>query len=209
MAPKTIDLTGRIFGKLKVLRFVYREDNESYWECLCECGKRNVVRKGNLVQGHSTSCGCYGRARAIEATKTHGMTNSRTYKSWDQMRQRCHNSKHHAFHNYGGRGIGICKEWDDFLVFLRDMGERPEGRSLDRVDNLRGYSPDNCKWSTSKEQNSNTRRTRVITYNNESLSLSGWASRLGTKCATINARIRNGWKLEDAITQPIKEYTRR
>ena len=128
------------------------------------------------------------------------------------MRQRCSNPKHMAYANYGGRGIKVCKRWDivdfkgkGFKNFLKDMGERPEGYQLDRINNNLGYSPKNCKWSTPKENQSNTRKN--VTYKGEHASDA--RKRLGGSYALIYNRIRDGWSLKRAFTEKVKVFNKR
>jgi hypothetical protein len=120
---------------------------------------------------------------------------SPTYLSWVSMRQRCYNKNHCAYKNYGGRGIMVCDEWNNnFGNFFSDMGERPEGKSLDRIDNDGNYNKENCKWSTQKEQSNNTRSNTYVTINGETKRLSKWSNLFGINRATINARIKKGFK---------------
>lgn len=161
------DLTGMKFHRLTVLR---RAERSQYWICKCDCGKETETRKDRLVTGWTKSCGCL----FTEVKTTHGHTIgrrkktsekvSRTYESWGASKERCFNPNHPWFHNYGGRGIGMCEEWkNSFETFLKDMGERPPETSLDRIDSNGNYEPGNCKWSTRLEQSQN-RRPRKSGY---------------------------------------------
>jgi len=148
---KKIDLTGQKFGRLVVLRFLEKRKGRSFWVCRCECGMEREFDGYRLLHGRATGCGCQ-RGKAAK----HGFFGTPTYKSWCQMIDRCVNPNHHAYKRYGGRGIAVCQEWrDSFESFFKDMGVRPDGKSIDRVDNNKGYSPDNCRWATPTEQQMN------------------------------------------------------
>lgn len=158
MARAATDLTGRRFGRWTALRYVpgtRTPRNIGKWEVVCDCGTVRLVRTALLVQGTSISCGCYARGAAKIRNATHGMTNSPEFQSWTAMRKRCRYSKHPKYHRYGGRGIGICPEWSSFEVFYADMGPRPEGTSLDRIDLDGNYEPSNCRWVAIQEQSQN------------------------------------------------------
>ena len=150
------DIKGKVFGKLTVLKFHSIKDHKALWECICECGTKTISRGDHLRNGRSRSCGCLGGCPITHGCHRRGLK-SPAYKSWANMMQRCTNPNSDWYHCYGGRGITVCEEWKDFRNFLRDMGERPAGLSLERINNDKGYSPDNCKWATTSEQNANKR----------------------------------------------------
>lgn len=158
MARAATDITGERFGRWTALRYVPGARTPrtiGKWEVICDCGSVRLVRTALLTQGLSTSCGCYAREQARRRVRTHGMTDSPEFQSWTAMRKRCLNPNHKAYHRYGGRGITICPEWDSFEKFYVDMGPRPEGTSLDRVDLDGNYEPSNCRWVAVQEQSQN------------------------------------------------------
>ena len=155
-----IDLTGQRFGRLVVKR---RTDNAKYggarWLCTCDCGENTTCLSGNLRGGKSKSCGCFNKEIAIKTRTTHGMSGTREYVTWRSMKNRCQNPNSTVFDHYGGRGITICKEWvDSFETFYRDMGDKPNGLTLDRIDTNGDYTPSNCRWATQSVQCRNQRR---------------------------------------------------
>jgi len=159
-----VDLTGRRFGKLVALHPVATKTRwgKRKWLCVCDCGNRKEVVGTNLSTGNTQSCGCVGRSRLSERQRTHGLSSHPLYSTWKAMRSRCYNPNNKAYANYGGRGITMCNAWrESFVTFLRDMGDRPQGTSLERVDNARGYYPDNCTWATPKQQANNRRAKRI------------------------------------------------
>lgn len=156
------DLSGRRFGLLVVdERVGTTEDSKALWRCRCDCGGESVVRGCYLRSGHTKSCGCQkGRRNGEAAATTHGMSGTPTYGTWRKMIERCTNPNARQWEWYGGRGVTVCDRWRSFENFLADMGERPEGRTLDRVDVNGNYEPGNCRWATWPEQCANKRPKR-------------------------------------------------
>ncbi|MFY3577283.1 hypothetical protein ACOTI8_31790 [Achromobacter xylosoxidans] len=134
----------------------------------------------------------------------HGGHGSLTYARWKSMRQRCRS--HSDRSGYRKKGISVCARWDDFASFLADMGECPDGLTLDRIDNTKGYEPGNCRWATREQQNRNRSCIVMLTYDGETKSVSEWAAQRGMRQANLTERLRLGWTVERALNQPIKVY---
>ena len=152
------DLTGQKFGRLTALSPTNKRSGSGsvIWRCRCVCGNTHETSSHSLILGHCRSCGCL-QLELARAQFTHRMSRSKIYHIWASMIQRCENPKNPRFKDYGGRGIKVCKKWHSFENFYEDVGDKPENRSLDRSDNDGNYQPENCKWSTSKEQAQNSR----------------------------------------------------
>jgi hypothetical protein len=134
--------------------------------------------------------------------KQHGKRGTRTYVSWIAMRGRCNCSTDAAYKNYGGRGIKVCERWNDFSSFYADMGERPPGMGIDRINNDGDYEPGNCKWSTKKEQSNNRRGNFLITYKGRTQNTTQWAEEYGLSRIVLKGRLKLGWPMEKALTTP-------
>lgn len=170
--------------------------------CKCDCGKVSYAITSNLRKGNSKSCGC-----AIDEARTkHGLTGSVEHLVWRGMRSRCNSKGDLAWRNYGGRGIKVCPEWDDFTVFLKDMGLRPSARhELDRIDNDKGYEKANCRWIIHQHNLNNKRSNRYVVYDGRRQTIAEWALELGVNYRTLNNRINRGWPVERALTEPVQE----
>jgi hypothetical protein len=134
---------------------------------------------------------------------------SPTYKTWLRMKERCYNPHKDKYKYYGGRGIKVCARWSKFENFLADMGEKPAGLTLDRVDNDGDYKPSNCRWATLKEQARNKRNNHFLTFRGETRTLTEWARTLKIPQPTLSRRLIDGWRVEDALTKdPSKWFTK-
>jgi hypothetical protein len=194
----TQNLIGRRFGRLLVVSFTRSADGRECWNCICDCGNFRRNRKHTLVNGKSLSCGCLSAARTKARLITHGSSYTKIYCAWTDMNRRCYNRASNNFHNYGGRGISVCERWrNSFEAFRDDMGPRPAGMSIERIDNDGNYEPGNCRWATRSEQNRNTRQNRLVTFNNETRCVSGWAEILKISRWAVYYRHKHGIPLDN------------
>jgi len=198
-------LLGQVFGRLTVIS---RAENDkrgnAAWHCRCSCGAERRVLAQSLRVGATQSCGCLNKEIVSRNGITHGRSGSLDYKSWHAMIQRCTNPKHWKWPRYGGRGISVCERWLKFENFLEDMGERPVGLTIDRIDNDGNYEPGNCRWATQLTQGSNRGNNRRFQIDGNDLTLSQAARKYGISLVTIRSRLRAGWPAEEAIKTPAK-----
>lgn len=201
---KFIDLTGQKFGRLTALRRVENKSKHTMWLCRCDCGNEVAVDGGNLRKGLTKSCGCYNRELASKRVKTHGLSHTPLHEVWKTMKSRCLNSHTAAYRNYGAEGKTVCEEWlNDFQAFYNwaIANGYKEGLTIDRENNDKGYSPENCRWVTMKKQNNNKRNNHLITYNGKTQTIAEWADEIGIKYFTLYMRInRYHWTIEKALT---------
>lgn len=173
------------------------------WNCVCSCGTRKVVAATVLRDGRSKSCGCLKHEVTMTRNTKHGHSPASgftpTYHSWVGMVQRCTNQRHASWPGYGGRGITVCERWMTFANFLADMGVKPPRTSIDRLDNSKGYSPDNCRWSTTRQQASNKRNNTLLTYKGRTETQAEWCRITGIHQATLSHRLLHGWSVERAL----------
>lgn len=209
---RALQLEGAVFGRLVVLRRAGSVTNrngkkKAAWECLCSpehggCGATKIVDSASLVRD-TRSCGCLALDVARARLTTHGHNpksgSSPTYKSWSSMLKRCTDPNAGSFRYYGGRGIEVCARWRTFENFLADMGERPRGTSIDRIDNNGNYEPGNCRWATARQQARNSRKAHEIECGGERLCLTEWQERTGVHAATIRSRLKRGMSVESAL----------
>lgn len=204
---KALDLVGKKFNRLLVLKKAFRKNQKVMWECKCDCGNITYVNTFYLTGNKVRSCGCLHKEQLIERNTTHNQRHTKLYETWKKMKDRCANPNATQYNNYGGRGITVCDEWkNDFQPFYNwamDNGYQ-EGLTIDRIDNDGNYCPQNCRWISLKEQQRNKSSNRVIFYKGEKHCLSEWCELLNLKYSTISGRLRKNWSIEQAFETPIK-----
>jgi len=205
-----INILGMRYGRLVVKSKTAKRSSSGtiIYLCQCDCGNSTMVNGVNLRRAITRSCGCLAKERQAISAKTSRITHGATvggkmspaYKSWITMRRRCFDVAYKDYPRYGGTGITVCPEWENFSTFLNDMGERPKRMTLDRIDNSKGYSKSNCRWATGRTQMNNTTRNRWITYQGVRRTVAQWARVLGMPRARLSARINSlGWSIQKAF----------
>lgn len=195
---------GEKVGYLKVISFVGMVDRYFSASCECICGRIAIFPLSHLNRGSRKSCGCKWHDMQSDGKMTHGMSKSPTYSSWCKMHSRCKGGRWKKW--YKDKGIKVCERWNSFENFLADMGERPKGLTLDRINNNGNYEPGNCRWATQEQQINNTDAVIIITAFGKTAPLSEWAKTAKIKRATIQWRVTHGWNHEEALTVEAKYY---
>lgn len=205
------DIAGMVFGRLTVSHQIAKDGRSGVrWMCACECGGEKITYANRLRRGLVKSCGCLAKEqweKVKEDRVLHGHTigkHSPTYMTWRAMISRCTYEKSDSYKYYGAVGITVCSDWMSFESFIRDMGERPAGMTLDRKDGSKGYSKDNCKWSSKKDQSRNRKSNHLIVTPLGEMCIAEAAEMYGINKRTLSNRINNGWNVDRAIHEPIK-----
>lgn len=206
-SPPSKNLLHQTFNRLTAIGIAGRKGKQVRWLWRCSCGTLTIAFAANVTRGHTKSCGCWHRDATSIAKTTHGATVGRViareYTTWQSMLGRCYNPKNAKYPRYGGRGIEVCERWrHSFKNFLTDMGKKPAGLTLDRIDNDKGYSPDNCRWATRARQNRNYSRNVMLTFQGETMCLTDWASHKNLTSSALLTRLRRGWSVERALATP-------
>ena len=193
---KVIIEKGQKFNKLTAIKFKYQDkDYAKFWLFKCDCGVEKIINVSKVKTSHTKSCGCLRIERNKEKIK-HGMCRTKIYGIWIAMKERCLNKNNKNYKDYGDRGIKICSEWlnkkSGFINFYKDMGECPEGKSLDRINNNGNYCKNNCRYATKIEQMNNMRTNHLIIYKNRTQTIAQWSRELGIKQGVILHRITMG-----------------
>lgn len=198
-------MIGKKFGMLTVIKREQRENKKnSYWVCACDCGGRKSVRRQHLLRGDVASCGCLAAKVSSAVHKKHGIEYTKSCRVWRNMIGRCYSKNVDSYRFYGARGIRVCKRWRESIeAFYADMGECPEGMSIERIDTNGNYCPENCTWATNEEQANNKRNIALFNYKKERLSIAQLARKTGINHGTIRTRLKLGWEFQDAITVPV------
>lgn len=200
---KAEDLSGQRFARLIVrLRSPGNTRGHARWECVCDCGNVTIVPAGRLKSGNTRSCGCLARDSAGGITQAkHGLSDTAEYSIWSNIKQRCYNEKDQGYPYYGGKGITMSEEWEvSFETFYRDMGPRPtDQHSIDRKDNSKGYSKENCRWATKEEQANNRCSNNLYEYEGELKTIAQWCRILNLDYESVRGKIRRGSSFEEAI----------
>ena len=207
MSAHIIVHAGQKFNKLTIVETGLRRGGTRASRCACDCGGETIVTNNKLVGGNTRSCGC------LYSTHGHGgrkAGESLTYRSWAALRRRCLNPNATQYRHYGGRGVTIPAEWDDFMQFLADVGERPSAaHTLDRIDNDVGYSKANCRWATKMEQARNTRSNHMLAFEGKTQCVATWAEELQMSASVIYDRLnRYKWSIERTLTTPVRAIKR-
>lgn len=206
-AHNRVDMTGKSYGQLTVKNYSHTKGKVAYWTCICSCGKEVTAVGTSIRSGNTTSCG-HDRyknagAAAAKACTIHGMEGTPTYRSWKSMKERCLKPEHKSYYHYGD--IPICRRWvNSFKAFYDDMGVRPKGTTLDRIDNEKGYEPGNCRWATHKEQARNKRNNRVIEYRGQEKTLAEWSEITGIPHDTLSWRLKKWGDVEKCLSTPVR-----
>lgn len=198
------DLSGKRFGMLTVVQHdkSYSGKNTK-WICKCDCGKTVSVFRTALIVGRTKSCGCYNISRTIERQTKHGKCNTRLYRCWSDMKQRCTNKNFKEYANYGGRGINVCNEWKNSFINFENWAMThgySDGLSIDRIDIDRDYCPENCRWATYYQQARNRTNNIYIEYNGKRMIAKDWAKYLGIPYETIRGRLNKGLSIEEVLS---------
>lgn len=209
---KTIDITGDVFGRLTAREITGKDKHRgTLWLCTCVCGNEVVVRSSALRRGNTVSCGCYKKevnaASLRNRRTTHGQTRTPSFRSWESMQQRCYNPHSGQFQWYGLRGVMVCDAWKGekgFDNFISDLGRRPLGKTLDRIDTDGNYCPDNCRWVLPKQQANNRTNNVRLTFRGETKTLAQWAESTGLAYGTLYSRVSKGWSLDRALVEPAR-----
>lgn len=195
-----IDMKNMKFGNLTVRELAGHKRKALTWKCVCVCGETRIIEGTSLRAGRNKSCGCLSPRFKSNRINTKGAVNTPTYKSWSSMIHRCSDlSKGKSKRLYFDKGIKVCDEWMVFENFIKDMGQRPNKTSLDRIDGAKGYYKENCRWASPKQQANNMVSNRKLEVSGKIMTVSQWGELTGIKPNTIIYRLRRGWTPEMAV----------
>jgi hypothetical protein len=206
--PKRLEIKqGDRYGRLTIIKEVEKKGDKRQVLCKCDCGIEIIARFTNIRFGTTNSCGCYKIEQGIKTNVTHGDSGSRLYSIWHSMKQRCNNKNSKHYMDYGGRGIFVCDEWNEFIPFRKWALENGYGDKLtiDRKNVNGNYEPSNCRWLTIQEQQNNKRDNVNIIYKGSTHTMKEWSDILNIKYSLIEKRIKMGWSIEKTFETPLQE----
>jgi hypothetical protein len=206
------EFIGKKINHWTIVKFLGKRNKRLLISVICDCPNKTLRTTGfyAVISNRSRSCGCVSVELLSARSYRHGKAGTKEYKCWSDMKRRCYNNNNSKHNSYKVRGIKVSPEWySSFETFYKDMGPcPPDKNSIDRVDNTKGYFPNNCRWATSKEQGNNTSTNRRLTYKEETLTMTQWGEKLKIYPHTIKGRLRMGWPIERALTTPVKKVIR-
>lgn len=204
-------MIGMKFSKLLVLeRIGSVRKNCPRFKCICECGAYTETDGRHLRSSSTKSCGCFSREMTVNRTRTHGKSNTTEFRIWSLIKSRCFCNTDRMFKYYGGRGITVSPEWvRSFETFLKDMGNRPLGGSIDRINNNGNYCKENCRWATKIEQANNKRTNKLHTYKGLTLTSADWSRIAGISSQLFYTRMKRGWSFEKTINTPTANHPKK
>lgn len=212
------DLLGQRFGRWLITEVFKKPGKPTKFRVLCDCGTEEIKHYANITSGASKSCGCLNKELMATKFRTHGHTagtkdgcGDRAYRTWASIKRRCSLEGQENYERYGGRGISVCERWkDSFEAFLEDMGEPPDGMTIDRFPDTNGnYEPGNCRWATIEEQANNKRTSRLIEYLDRTQTMAQWCRELGLDYGMVRSRLDDyGWSVGEAFTLPSSPLSR-
>ena len=206
MSKKKGMYVGYQVGRLTVTKELGSNGKKKLWECTCECGNKVIHSTAKLNFGKTRSCGCL-KLETGEKLKKYNARDRKLYIRWNNIQERCYNPNNSAYKNYGGRGIKMCPEWEHDFYSFRDWAIQngyDESLSIDRIDNNKDYSPDNCRWTNDKNQCNNRRSNHYITIDGVTKTMMEWSEYYGIKYETVQSRLERGWLDVDAVSKPVR-----
>lgn len=205
---KVKDLTGMKFGRLTAIKIIGQNEHKSnLWLCECDCGNQCITYTTQLLIGKTKSCGCLQKENFLKSVCKHNLSNSRIYKIWTSIKQRCNGTTLRNKKYYKDKNILVCDEWkNNFIEFYNwsIANGYKEGLTIDRINSNGNYEPNNCRWVDRTVQNNNTSRNKIIEFNNEKHTMAEWSRILNIDYYALQHRIKRGWSTERAFTEPVK-----
>jgi hypothetical protein len=194
--PKIKNLIGQKFNQLTPYGFLGLASHGARWLCRCNCGEFCIVNVAKLISGHTKSCGCHKLKLLIKRRRTHGQSHSKMHSLWGGIHSRCYDPNVERYRDYGGRGIKVVERWHNFENFRDDVGKRPEGMTIERIDNNGDYGPDNFRWATRQEQSYNKRNNRLASYNGKTKCVAEWIAISGLSRWVVTDGLNRGLSLD-------------